>query len=59
MSSSDSESNDSSADERPRGTQANIDFDSNDIKTIISDTVQYVITNSQKKLPIKKQSKLN
>ena len=39
-------------------TQAarDIDFESNDIKTIISDMVQYVITASQKKLPIKKTS---
>lgn len=39
-----------------RGGNQELDFDSNEIRTIVNDTVQYVITASQKKLPIKKAS---
>lgn len=53
-----SSSDDDSDVEVPQGRGANqeLDFDSNEIRTIVNDTVQYVITASQKKLPIKKAS---
>lgn len=51
---SDSEDSDTSHDQT---TTNDLDFESSDVKTIISEMVQYVITNSQKKFPIKKQCK--
>ena len=54
MSSSDNDSDLPAAGNRR--SQQQLDFDSNEIRTIINDTVQYVITASQKKLPIKKAS---
>lgn len=54
---SSSSDNDSEIEQNDRSARGqNIDFDSNDMQTIISDFIQYVITNSQKKIPIKKAS---
>jgi len=49
-------SSDESDVEPSQSNATGLELGSNEIESIISDTVQYVITSSQKKLPIKKQN---